>query len=133
MIKSRIPAIPLLILSLLVSFVPSSVADTIVGGMIGADTVWSIEGSPYIASQSVPVMSGAKLTIEPGVTVKFYPDTALTVTEGTLIARGTAESNIAFTAFGISRTDRAGSYSCGSLRSLSGIRPAAVPAQPIPA
>ena len=74
-------------------------SDTIVGGLITSDTTWYASNTPYIAEQSVFVMGGTKLTIEPGVTVKFHPDTALSVTEGTLCARGTDESNIVFTGF----------------------------------
>ena len=54
--------------------VPHSIGDTIVGGFITTDTVWDIGGSPYIAEQSILVMDGATLTIEPGVEVRFDPD-----------------------------------------------------------
>ena len=76
----------------------SALADTIVGGIITTDTVWSASGNPYIAEQSVLVMNGAKLTIEPGVEVRFGPAIALSVADGALLAAGTQESNIVFTA-----------------------------------
>jgi hypothetical protein len=66
-----------------------SFSETIVGGFITTDTTWAASNSPYVASQSVVVMSGAKLTVEPGVEVRFDPDTALSINDGTLIARGT--------------------------------------------
>jgi hypothetical protein len=75
-----------------------AIADTIVGGIISTDTVWSVDGSPYVAEQSVLVMGGATLRILPGVVVRFDPDKALSINEGTLVAMGTAASNILFTA-----------------------------------
>jgi parallel beta-helix repeat protein len=75
-----------------------AIADTIVGGIISTDTVWSLDGSPYIAEQSVLVVGGATLRIEPGVEVRFGPDRALSINEGTLVAMGTAASNILFAA-----------------------------------
>ena len=75
-----------------------SIADTYVGGMITEDTTWVYSNSPYVASQSVLVMNGATLSIGPGVEVRFDPDTALSITEGTLKAIGTDKNNIVFTA-----------------------------------
>jgi len=45
----------------------------------------------------VTVIQGVTLTVEPGVTVRFKPNTALQV-DGTLVARGTKEKPITFTA-----------------------------------
>lgn len=71
---------------------------TQVGGFITTDTHWQLSDSPYIAASSVLVNSGAKLTIDPGVEVRFAKATGLVVLDGTLSARGTVDSGITFTA-----------------------------------
>jgi hypothetical protein len=73
-------------------------ADTIVGGMIITDTAWTALGNPYVVTESILVMNGAKLTIRSGTVVRFQPGKALVVNNGYLVARGTVESNILFTA-----------------------------------
>lgn len=75
-----------------------ALASTVVGGAITSDTVWSVGGSPYVATQSVLIMNGATLVIEPGAVVRFDPLKALSVMSGQLVARGTSGSNILFTA-----------------------------------
>ncbi len=72
-------------------------ADTEVRGLISQDTRWTVDKSPYLATGSLIVNQGVTLTIAPGVTVKFNPNTALQV-DGTLVARGTSEMPITFTA-----------------------------------
>ncbi|MHC4768316.1 MAG: right-handed parallel beta-helix repeat-containing protein [Planctomycetota bacterium] len=81
-------------------------AETPVGGMINADTTWYAASSPYVVTVaeggSIVVGSGATLTIEPGVVVRFEPLQSLLVGwsafgPGTLVARGTEQSPILFT------------------------------------
>jgi len=68
-----------------------------VSGFISSDTTWSLATcDPYVVSGSIIVQTGATLTIQPGTRVKFDNQKALTV-QGTLVARGTAESPITFT------------------------------------
>jgi hypothetical protein len=52
-------------------------ASTTVGGIIDADTTWTKAGSPYEATSIVTVVSNVTLTIEPGVEVRFAPNTRL--------------------------------------------------------
>ena len=61
--------------------------------------VWNIEGSPYIVLDSLIILEGEQLTIEPGVSVRFERriDRTLFYILGTLIAIGTEEDSIFFT------------------------------------
>ncbi len=90
--------------------VGSVLGDTIVGGPITTDTFWTLENSPYVATQSVLVLDGATLQIDPGVQVRLAPQMAILVA-GQLIARGTEDSKIRFTAHvngGATQADRWG-------------------------
>ena len=58
--------------------------------------VWSLANSPYLVTGDVYVNNGETLTIEPGVEVRFQPDTDLIV-YGVLKALGEAENRIRFT------------------------------------
>ena len=59
-------------------------------GVISTNDTWRRACSPYVISGNVMVGTGATLTIEPGVEVRFAEGTVLQV-NGTLIARGTSE------------------------------------------
>ena len=53
-------------------FLPSSGrADTIISSDVIANTTWTLAGSPYIITASIYIRNNAKVTIEPGVIVKF--------------------------------------------------------------
>jgi len=73
-------------------------AETNVGGSIRGNTIWSLDKSPYIVKSSISVVAGATLTIEPGVEVRIQESKAIQV-DGALIARGTAEAKVVFTAY----------------------------------
>jgi parallel beta-helix repeat protein len=69
---------------------------TYVSGLITSDTTWYFIDSPYIVTDDVTVQPGFKLTIEPGVEVKFDGTHSLIV-DGTLVADGTSIDTIKFT------------------------------------
>jgi len=75
---------------------PTPCGPTNVSGIIASDTTWDRTCGPYIVTGNVFVNSGVRLTIAPGVTVKFDSQKVLTV-QGTLVASGTAASLITFT------------------------------------
>jgi parallel beta-helix repeat protein len=71
-------------------------AQTYVSGNITTSTKWTTTGSPYIIQSDVKVKSGATLTIDPGVTVKFDGLYSLVI-DGKLKAVGTKINPIKFT------------------------------------
>jgi len=71
-------------------------ADTEVSGNITSDTTWTLANSPYIATGMVYILNGAKLTIDPGVTIKFNKSTGLVI-NGEIYAVGNTNNLITFT------------------------------------
>jgi len=59
---------------------------------------WDLEGSPYVVMGPLNVPDGETLIIEPGVVVKFNT-TEMFMIDGCIIAEGTEEDPILFTAF----------------------------------
>lgn len=82
-------------------------AQTFVTGGIYSSTTWTLAGSPYILSDTVVVFSNVKVTIQPGVVVKFN-NNALMEVWGSLSAIGTSADSIIFTSN--SATPYAGIY-----------------------
>ena len=78
-------------------FISQAHATDVPPGNIAADEIWALVDSPFIVSSDVSINTSVVLTIEAGVVVKFDLNTALIV-NGTIIARGTANSQITFTA-----------------------------------
>ena len=78
---------------------------TVITQDVTSSQTWTRLGSPYLISSPIYVKSGAVLTIEPGVVVKFVPGNdsggsnvqGLQVADGVLAARGTSEAPIVFT------------------------------------
>ncbi len=104
----KLKSIYLLLLVLLFVLSGNAWADTTVGGRISADTRWTMAGSPYVVTSTIQVYgtsssSPATLTIDPGVTVKFAAGAGIQIGggsatyPGSLIAKGTSDSRIAFT------------------------------------
>ena len=61
------------------------------------NTVWSAENGPYLVTENVTVPTDATLTISPGTSVYFAEGTELLI-RGTLVANGTRDHRIRFTA-----------------------------------
>jgi hypothetical protein len=72
-------------------------AQTYVGGIIDTSEVWTLASSPYIVQTDIEVITGATLTIESGVIVKFALNTVLDIDGGKLDAQGTVNDSILFT------------------------------------
>jgi len=64
-------------------------AYTPVSANITSDTTWDLYGSPYVVQTNIYVDTGATLTIDPGVVVKFQDGMSMEI-YGTLAADGTA-------------------------------------------
>ncbi|MDI6791459.1 MAG: FlgD immunoglobulin-like domain containing protein [bacterium] len=71
-------------------------ASTNVSGTISQDSTWTLSNSPYIVTGDITVAESVKLTIEPGVTIKFNSNCDLYVNGG-LYANGTLSNPITFT------------------------------------
>ncbi len=77
-------------------------------GDITANESWGVFAGPHIVTGVVTVKGGARLTIEPGVTVQFEAGAGLAIGNGgagDLIAVGTTDSAIVFTSRGTIRSD----------------------------
>ncbi|MFW6172470.1 MAG: hypothetical protein ACOC5T_01880 [Elusimicrobiota bacterium] len=70
--------------------------NTKVGGIISSDTVWGLEGSPYVVEENLLVSEGVNLEIEPGVEVRVNRDNYIQVM-GYLEAKGTKDNFVKFT------------------------------------
>jgi len=63
---------------------------------IDKNTVWALEGGPYLVKEDLEVPAGLTLQIEPGVSVYFAEGKRMTV-KGRLVAEGNEKMPIAFT------------------------------------
>ncbi len=79
---------------------------------ISQSITWYASSSPYIISGDyhLRILPGVVLTIEPGVTVKFSENGGLAVNGGEIIAKGTEENPIIFTANHGSNYTRSGGW-----------------------
>lgn len=73
-------------------------SQTEVSGVISTDVTWSPNNNPYIATGTIIVLDGAKLTIEQGVEIKFYRDSQLRI-QGTIATEYSDRKNILFTSY----------------------------------
>ena len=65
-------------------------------GSLTEDTIWTPQNGQYFIMNDLVVPSGITLTIMPGTTVFFWPNTKITI-NGTLIAEGQQDNLIRFT------------------------------------
>jgi len=68
------------------------------GGTLTADAYLTLSNSPYRVAKNLVVDGGATLFVQPGVTLRFDQKTALAVEDGGIMAKGTPEHPIVFTA-----------------------------------
>ncbi|MEN6622430.1 MAG: GNA1162 family protein [Smithella sp.] len=73
-------------------------------GVIKTDSYLVLSNSPYRVTRDVIIDGGATLYIEPGVIIEFEQKTSLITADGGIIARGTKENPIVFTAAASSPT-----------------------------
>lgn len=69
---------------------------------VNSDSYLTVANSPYEVTKDLIIDNGATLYIEPGVTVMFDQNTSIITKDGGIIARGTENSPIVFTASGAS-------------------------------
>ncbi len=74
------------------------VLDKNLGGTIKADSYLILSNSPYRVTRDVVIDGGATLHIEPGVVVEFEQKTTFVTQNGAIVARGTKDRPITFTA-----------------------------------
>jgi hypothetical protein len=74
-----------------------SYAQTYVSGGIYSNTTWTTAGSPYIVTGNITLFTGANLTIQPGVVVKFRNGHSINAGSNSIIAQGTPIDSITFT------------------------------------
>ncbi len=75
----------------------NSNAQTYVSGGIYTNTTWTTASSPYIVTGNITLFTGANLTIQPGVLVKFGRGFSIAVGTSSIIAQGTPTDSITFT------------------------------------
>ncbi|MEI7637201.1 MAG: right-handed parallel beta-helix repeat-containing protein, partial [Syntrophus sp. (in: bacteria)] len=68
------------------------------GGTIKTDGHLILSNSPYRIAKNLVIDSGATLYIEPGVILRYDQNTVIVVEDGGIIAKGTPENPIVFTA-----------------------------------
>jgi len=71
-------------------------------GAVDADSYLTFSNSPYTVVNDLSVDNGSVLYIEPGVTIEFDQTTSIVTEDGGIVARGTMENPITFTASGAS-------------------------------
>ncbi|MBA4397284.1 MAG: hypothetical protein C0394_07875 [Syntrophus sp. (in: bacteria)] len=74
------------------------ILSAVLGGTVNKDAFLILANSPYRVARDVVVDGGATLYIEPGVAVRFDQNTAIIAQDGGVIAKGTKDDPILFTA-----------------------------------
>ncbi|MBI5417978.1 right-handed parallel beta-helix repeat-containing protein [Candidatus Poribacteria bacterium] len=86
----------------LLGFIPIVISAAVISdSSIEKNTIWTVKDSPYIIEKNLTIAKGAKLIIEPGVTIKFNPNEGKPkiklIVNGTLEAKGLESNMINFT------------------------------------
>ena len=76
------------------------ILEALLGGIIDKDSFLIISNSPYKIAKDVIITGGATLYVEPGVTVLYDQNRTITAEDGGVVARGTKDMPILFTASG---------------------------------
>jgi len=84
--------------------IPVTIIGKNISGTVKTDSYLILSNSPYRVLKDVIIDGGATLYIEPGVVIEFEQKTSLIVEDGGIIARGTQENPIMFTAAASSPT-----------------------------
>ncbi|MCK4389870.1 MAG: DUF799 family lipoprotein [Desulfobacterales bacterium] len=79
-----------------VTAIPVKPGPTEVSGTIGVDTIWYMGASPYVVTDTVTVLNGSTLKIEPGTVIQSSGSGI--VIQGRLIAKGEPNNCIQFKA-----------------------------------
>ncbi|MFO7650106.1 MAG: Ig-like domain-containing protein [bacterium] len=82
-------------------------------GDVTSSQTWSVQAGPHIVTAFIDIKDGARLTIEPGARVLFDAGAGLTIGSGgngELLAVGTADSMIQFSARTTARSDTTPGY-----------------------
>jgi hypothetical protein len=74
------------------------ILDSQLGGPVDKDSFLILSNSPYRIAKDIVIINGATLYIEPGVTLLYDQGRAITVEDGGVMAKGTKELPIIFTA-----------------------------------
>lgn len=82
--------------------VPIPILDRVLGGTITEDAILILSNSPYRVATDLTVDSGAALNIQAGVTILYDKQTSIVLKDGGIIAKGTKDHPITFTASGSS-------------------------------
>ena len=85
------------------------ILDSQLGGPVDKDSFLILSNSPYRIVKDIVIINGATLYIEPGVTLLYDQGRAITVEDGGVMAKGTKELPIIFTAS--AKSPLPGSYS----------------------
>lgn len=93
--------VSLLVVSIVLSYWKGSLVfaetETVVGGRITTNTVWTKEHSPYRVTSMIGLADNVTLTIEKGVIVLFNENTGINALfEGKLIVNGTTDEKVVF-------------------------------------
>jgi len=102
-----------IIIALVFVFLNIKTAGFCVSGDI-SNTTWYLDSSPYVVTDSVHLLTGTTLFIQPGVVVRFTDNKSITIS-GVLDARGNESDPIVFTSdddpgYGGSGTGAAGQW-----------------------